>query len=147
MKTKKNGKKKAPDQLDPGASPHPSKHGRHKKNSSKNNVAPKRRQTFSLDYRQGKVKNDSMARKYLVPKQHTLNLDFMQKNDLDLYETLDQLEVALILESIKKCGGNYSAAARLLRINRTTFMMKLYKVRHFDVPFPNEKDGNEEITN
>ena len=87
-----------------------------------------------------------MARKYLVPKQHTLNLDFMQKNDLDLYETLDQLEVALILESIKKCGGNYSAAARLLRINRTTFMMKLYKVRHFDVPFPAEKEEGKEAS-
>lgn len=110
------------------------------KRQLKNNVAPKKKQTFSLDYRQGKVKTDTMARKYLVPKQHTLNLDFLTKNDLDLYETLDQLEVALILESIKKCGGNYSAAARLLRINRTTFMMKLYKVRHFDVPFPVEKE-------
>lgn len=109
------------------------------KRQTKTNVAPKKRQTFSLDYRQGKVNIDSMARKYLVPKQHTLNLDFMSKNDLDLNEMLDQLEVALIIESIKKCGGNYSAAARLLRINRTTFMMKLYKVRHFDVPFPKDE--------
>jgi hypothetical protein len=108
------------------------------KRQSNNNVATKKKQTFSLDYRQGKVNIDSMARKYLVPKQHTLNLDFMTKNDLDLNEMMDQLEVALIIESIKKCGGNYSAAARLLRINRTTFMMKLYKVRHFDVPFPKE---------
>lgn len=137
MKTKK---KKAPSQLDLEASPHNTKHGEPKKNSSKSIVAPKKRQTFSLDYRTGKVNPDTMARKYLVPKQHTLNLDFMQKADLDLYEMLDQLEVALILESIKKCGGNYSAAARLLRINRTTFMMKLYKVRHFDVPFPVEKE-------
>ena len=85
-----------------------------------------------------------MPRKYLVPKQHTLNLDFMQKTDLDLYEMMDELEVALILESIKKCGGNYSAASRLLRINRTTFMMKLYKVRHFDIPFPHEKEEPKE---
>ena len=97
-------------------------------------------QSFSLDVEASPVKTDTMARKYLVPKQHTLNLEFMQKNDLDLYEMMDQLEVALILESIKKCNGNYSAAARLLRINRTTFMMKLYKVRHFDVPFPKEPE-------
>lgn len=109
------------------------------KRQLKDNVAIKKKQTFSLDYRQGKVNSDIMARKYLVPKQHTLNLDFMTKNDLDLNEMLDQLEVALIIESIKKCGGNYSAAARLLRINRTTFMMKLYKVRHFDVPFPKDE--------
>jgi DNA-binding protein Fis len=95
---------------------------------------------FSLDQSARSVNPDIMPRKYLVPKQHTLNLEFMQKNDLDLYEMMDQLEVALILESIKKCGGNYSAAARMLRINRTTFMMKLYKVRHFDVPFPTEKE-------
>lgn len=95
---------------------------------------------FALDNSGRSVNPDTMPRKYLVPKTNSLNLEFMQKNELDLYEMLDQLEVALILESIKKCGGNYSAAARLLRINRTTFMMKLYKVRHFDVPFPNEKE-------
>lgn len=81
-----------------------------------------------------------MPRKYLVPKENKLNLDFMQKNDLDLYEMLDQLEICLVLESIKKCAGNYSAAARLLRINRTTLMMKLHKVRHFDVQYPAEAE-------
>ena len=98
---------------------------------------------FALDKSGRTVNDDIMPRRYLVPKTNSLNLEFMQKNELDLYEMLDQLEVALILESIKKCGGNYSAAARLLRINRTTFMMKLYKVRHFDVPFPNEKESTE----
>lgn len=75
-----------------------------------------------------------------VNKNTQLNLEFLIKHDLDLYETLDQLEVSLILDAIKKCNGNYSAASRLLKINRTTFMMKLYKVRHFDVPFPSEKE-------
>jgi DNA-binding NtrC family response regulator len=83
-----------------------------------------------------------MARKFLVPKDNKLTLEFMQKHDLDLYEMIDQLEVSLLIEATKKCAGNYSAAARLLRINRTTFMMKLYKIRHFDVDFPTEKGEN-----
>jgi DNA-binding NtrC family response regulator len=82
---------------------------------------------------------DMAKRTYLVPKNNVLNLDFLVKNELDLYETLDQLETCLILESIKRCGGNYSAAARLLKINRTTFMMKLYRVRQFDIALPEEK--------
>lgn len=79
-------------------------------------------------------------RTFHVSKNTQLNLDFLIKHDLDLYETLDQLEVSLILDAIKKCNGNYSAASRLLKINRTTFMMKLYKVRHFDVQFPQERE-------
>ncbi len=85
-------------------------------------------------------------RNFHVNKQTQLNLDFLIKHDLDLYETLDQLEVSLILDAIRKCNGNYSAASRLLKINRTTFMMKLYKVRHFNVPFPQEKDDKQEVT-
>ena len=96
----------------------------------------------SLDSLPAVVNADYMARKFLVPKENKLNLEFMQKNDLDLYEMIDQLEVALLIEATKKCSGNYSAAARLLRINRTTFMMKLYKIRHFDVAFPTEKEEN-----
>lgn len=81
-----------------------------------------------------------------VGKNTQLNLDFLIKHDLDLYETLDQLEVSLILEAIKKCNGNYSAASRLLKINRTTFMMKLYKIRHFDVPYPQDKEEKVMVT-
>lgn len=81
-----------------------------------------------------------------VNKTTQLNLDFLIKHDLDMYETLDQLEVSLILDAIKKCNGNYSAAARMLKINRTTFMMKLHKVRYFDVPFPQEKEEKVIVT-
>ena len=83
---------------------------------------------------------------FYVNKTTQLNLDFLIKHDLDMYETLDQLEVSLILDAIKKCNGNYSAAARLLKINRTTFMMKLNKVRYFDVPFPQEKEEKVIVT-
>lgn len=75
-----------------------------------------------------------------VTKSTQLNLDFLLKNELDLYQTMDQLEVSLILEAVKRCHGNYSAAARMLKVNRTTFMMKLYKLRHFDVTFPLERE-------
>jgi len=93
------------------------------------------------------VKNLIMSKRVLhVGKNTQLNLDFLIKHDLDLYETLDQLEVSLILEAIKKCNGNYSAASRLLKINRTTFMMKLYKIRHFDVPYPQDKEEKVMVT-
>ncbi len=74
-----------------------------------------------------------------MPKENKLNLDFMEKNELGLSEMMDALEVTLVVEAIKKCGGNYSAAARLLQINRTTLMMKIYKIQKFDVALPLEK--------
>ena len=107
----------------------------------------KRKETKKIDRRLNKVKIDDMAKRTLtIPKTNSLNLDFLVKNDLDLYELLEHLEVSLLIEAIKKNNGNYSAAARMLRINRTTFMMKIYKIRHFDVPFPKDAEEKQEAS-
>ena len=94
------------------------------------------------------VKTDDMAKRNLmIPKNNSLNLDYLVKNDLDLYELIEHLEVSLLIDAIKKCQGNYSAAARMLRINRTTFMMKIYKIKHYDVPFPLEREEKSDSNN
>jgi DNA-binding NtrC family response regulator len=99
---------------------------------------------FELACRPAVVQYFDMSKQTLfVTKSTQINLDFLLKNELDLYQTLDQLEVSLILEAVKRCHGNYSAAARMLKVNRTTFMMKLYKLRHFDVTFPLEQHERE----
>lgn len=68
-----------------------------------------------------------------------LNIPFMQKHGLKFYDLIDQLEVFLIIDAVKRAAGNHTKAAEILGINRTTFQMKLYQVRKFDVELESDK--------
>jgi len=48
---------------------------------------------------------------------------------VDLRETLAALEARLIAEALRRCGGNRNRAAALLRLNRTTLVEKLKRMR------------------
>lgn len=69
-----------------------------------------------------------------IPENCPINIKFLESNKLSAYELLDQIEVFLILDALKKTNYNNTKAAELLKMNRTTFQMKLYKVSKFNVP-------------
>jgi DNA-binding NtrC family response regulator len=48
---------------------------------------------------------------------------------MDMPDTFDRLEVRLLILALKKCDGNKARAARLLGLNRTTFVEKLKRKR------------------
>lgn len=64
---------------------------------------------------------------------YIISLDTLKNLDVSLPEALDQLECALIVEAIEKTKSNYAQCARILGINRTTFMMKLRKLRNYGI--------------
>ena len=47
---------------------------------------------------------------------------------IDLYKTLQDIEERYIFKALDKAKGNKSEAARLLMLNRTTYLMKLQKL-------------------
>jgi len=55
--------------------------------------------------------------------------DPLPEAGLDLSATLDTLERRLVAEALKRCDGNVTAAARLLRLKRTTLAKKLSRQR------------------
>jgi len=55
--------------------------------------------------------------------------DPLPEAGLDLDATLTELERRLMAEALELCGGNVSAAARLLRLERTTLIGRLRRQR------------------
>lgn len=47
------------------------------------------------------------------------------ESGLDMFELIDLLEKQLLADALKRTNNNKAQAAKLLGINRTTFIMKL----------------------
>jgi len=62
-----------------------------------------------------------------------ISLDTLKNLNMSLPEAMEQLECGLIVEAIEKHQSNFSQAAKTLGINRTTFMMKLRKLRNYGI--------------
>jgi len=45
------------------------------------------------------------------------------------FEVVEKIEYDIIYEIIKHCNFNYSKTSEVLKMNRTTLMMRLYKMR------------------
>ncbi|WDV46825.1 sigma 54-interacting transcriptional regulator [Clostridiaceae bacterium M8S5] len=57
----------------------------------------------------------------------------MQYNTLDLREAVENLEITLIKEALKKSGGSKTKAAKLLNIPRTTLHSKIIQYNGVDI--------------
>ena len=53
--------------------------------------------------------------------------------ETSLHDVLDKIECAILIEVIDKCKDNHTQAAKMLGINRTTFVMKLRKLRSLGI--------------
>jgi DNA-binding NtrC family response regulator len=51
----------------------------------------------------------------------------LPESGLDFNKTIDAFENALILQALRRTGGNKKAAAKLLNLNRTTLVEKIKK--------------------
>ncbi len=66
----------------------------------------------------------------LDPLHHSLDVT---SEGIDMAETLEALERRMLIQALQKSNGNKARAARLLGLNRTTFIEKL-KRRHLTGP-------------
>lgn len=69
-----------------------------------------------------------------------LEVDFNEP--ISLYDTIEKLELTLILLALEKTGWNKAAAGRLLKLNRTTLGEKLVRLgvtREHDDSIPPSK--------
>jgi DNA-binding NtrC family response regulator len=64
-----------------------------------------------------------------VPPQTPLPLPSLPETGLDLQKELSRFEQNLILEALELSGGNRARAAELLKMNRTTLVEKLKRMR------------------
>jgi len=64
---------------------------------------------------------------------YVISLETLKKLNLSLHDALEQLECALVVESIEQHKGNFTQAAKTLGLNRTTFMMKIRKLRQYGI--------------
>lgn len=62
-----------------------------------------------------------------------INFDMMEQQKIGLYVLMDQVECFIIAQAIEKYQDNHTRAAEALGINRTTFVMKLRKLRGFGI--------------
>jgi len=61
------------------------------------------------------------------------NIETMLDNKMRLSDLVDQIECAMIAQACDKFDNNHTHAAIALGINRTTFIMKLRKLRGFGI--------------
>ena len=63
-----------------------------------------------------------------TPLPSSFGLDFSSEG-IDMSATLDDMERALLIKALEKSMGNKAQAARLLGLNRTTFVEKLKRLK------------------
>jgi DNA-binding NtrC family response regulator len=82
------------------------------------------------------IEPDRAARPALVPDEDTVPAQIVTitlgEDGIDLMATLEQLERRLILEALRRTGGNKNRAAALLRLRRTTLIEKLKRMGRTD---------------
>lgn len=74
-------------------------------------------------------------------------LDTLKKYGGTIKDYLEELEDNLILEAIIKAKGNNTQAAAMLGINRTTMVMKFFRLREYGIDvgaYRDPKDKSEE---
>lgn len=65
----------------------------------------------------------------------------LPEEGVDFNIVVEQLENSLIMQALERTGGNKKAAARLLKLNRTTLVEKIKK-KGLEVKDPEENEGN-----
>ena len=65
-------------------------------------------------------------------------IDAILTSKTNLNDGLELLECALIIDTLNKVGGNNSQAAKLLGLNRTTFVMKVRRLSYLKDKIPNK---------
>ena len=90
-----------------------------------------------------------------APKHHEVfqiqkfpvTLETLKKHGGTLRDYMDELEDNLILEAIIKAKGNNTQASAMLGINRTTMVMKFFRLREYGIDvgaYRDPKDKSEE---
>lgn len=65
-------------------------------------------------------------------------IDSVLTQKTNLNDALELLECALIIDTLNKVDGNNTQAAKLLGINRTTFVMKARRLNYLKEKLPNK---------
>ena len=82
-----------------------------------------------------------------IPTKHQFGIKFMKDHDMNLTDITDQFEISVVVQACERTNWNYTQAAKLLKINRTTLMMKLYKMREYGLIKPDQATSeNQENT-